>query len=59
MARDIMTGQVQNTEVSAVSVQNKAATDVSSAKTDRQHVLAGALPAWDLVPRDQFIRRVK
>ena len=59
MARDIMTGQVQNNDVSAVAVENKLAVEASSAKTDRQQVLAGALPAWDLVPRDLFIRRVK
>lgn len=59
MARDIMTEQVQKAEVIAAIVPNKETAETASVRADQQHILAGALPAWDLVPRDQFIRRVK
>lgn len=35
------------------------ATAAAPASTDTRDALAGALPAWDLLPASPFIRRVK
>lgn len=60
MPRDIMTDQSQKTELSAaVSAVREPAREMLTSKPDQQDALAGSLPVWDLVPQNQFIRRIK
>ncbi|MNL53912.1 hypothetical protein D3C87_1771990 [compost metagenome] len=60
MIRQIQTdtpAPVQQTPVAAVS--EAAVTAAIQAEGEKRDALAGALPAWDLLPATPFVRRIK
>ncbi|RBL83358.1 hypothetical protein DDE05_31360 [Streptomyces cavourensis] len=60
-----MTRQIQGSLPAAVSPQNESKTETAvapqpaPAPPEHCDALAGALPAWDLLPASPFIRRVR
>lgn len=43
----------------AVAAAQPAATTAASTQAQGRDALAGALPAWDLLPGSPFVRRIK
>ena len=57
MSRDILSDQTQKADSSQVT--SPASHSLSSPPAKDKDTLAGAFPEWDLLPKTQFIRRVK
>jgi hypothetical protein len=59
MTRQFLTDQQPAPPAPAAAPASQPAVQQQSAKSAYQDALAGAFPAWDLLPATPFIRRVK